>query len=60
MRAMGLRAIYRRPGTSRRSPDHLVFPCLLRSTKITPPNQVLATYITYMPMDLGVPIWWPS
>ena len=40
MRAMGLRAIYRRPSTSRRSPEHPVYPYLLRNAKITRPNQV--------------------
>ncbi len=41
MRAMGLRAIYRRPGTSRRSPEHPVYPYLLRNVRITRPNQSL-------------------
>ena len=41
MRALGLRAIYRRPGTSRRAPEHPVYPCLLRNAKITRPNQSL-------------------
>ena len=40
VRAMGLRAIYRRPGTSRRSPEHPVYPYLLRNVRITRPNQV--------------------
>ena len=41
MRAMGLRAIYRRPGTSRRSPEHSVYPYLLTNVRITRPNQSL-------------------
>ena len=41
MRAMGLRAIYRRPGISRRSPEHPVYPYLLRNVRITRPNQSL-------------------
>ena len=41
MRAMGLRAIYRRPDTSRRSPEHPVYPYLLRNVRITRPNQSL-------------------
>ena len=42
MRDMALRAIYRRPGTSRRSPEHPVYPHLLRNVRITRPNQSLA------------------
>ena len=38
MRAMGLWAIYRRPGTSRRLPEHRVYPYLLRNVRITRPN----------------------
>ncbi len=41
MRAMGLRVIYRRPGASRRSPEHPVYPYLLRNARITRPNQSL-------------------
>ena len=53
MRAMGLRAIYRRPSTSRRSPEHRVYPYLLRNARITRPNQVWAADITYLPMSRG-------
>ena len=53
MRAMGLRAIYRRPITSRRAPEHRVYPYLLRNTKITQPNQVWAADIAYLPMARG-------
>ena len=41
MRAMELRAIYRRPSTSRRSPEHQIYPYLLRHVRITRPNQSL-------------------
>ena len=59
MRAMGLRAIYRRPSTSRRSPEHPVYPYLLRNVRITRPNQSLPPRrrgyadITYLPMARG-------
>ena len=53
MRAMGLRAIYRRPSTTRRSPEHPVYPYLLRNARITRPNQVWAADITYLPMTRG-------
>ena len=53
MRVMGLKAIYRRPGTSQPSPDHKIYPCLLGGMKITRPNQVWAADITYIPMARG-------
>ena len=53
MRVMGLRAIYRGPGTSRPAPEHRVFPYLLRNVQITQPNEVWAADITYLPMARG-------
>ena len=41
MRAMGLRAIYRQPRTSRPAPEHPVYPYLPRNARITRPNQSL-------------------
>ena len=53
MRTMGLRAIYRQPGTSRPWPEHQVYPYLLRNAQITRPSQVGAADITYLPMTRG-------
>ena len=50
---MGLRAIYRRPRTSRTAPDHRVYPYLLENVKVAEPNQVWAADITYLPMARG-------
>ena len=57
MRAMGLRAIYRRPSSSRRSPEHPVYPYLLRNVRITRPNQEWAADIAY-PWPGGSSSWW--
>jgi putative transposase len=53
MQVMGLKAIYRRPKTSKPAPGHLIYPYLLCGMKITRPNQVWATDITYIPMARG-------
>ena len=53
MRVMEMRAIYRRPSTSRRAPEHRVYPYLLRNARITRPNQVWAADSTYLPMARG-------
>ena len=50
---MGLRAIYRRPRTSKPGLGHKVYPYLLRGMKIIRPNQVWAADITYIPMARG-------
>ena len=53
MRKMGIEALYRRPNTSRRHPEHPVYPYLLRNITVTQPNQVWAMDITYIPMARG-------
>ena len=53
MSLMGLRAIYRRPRTSKPGPGHKIYPYLLGGMKITRPNQVWAADITYIPMAKG-------
>jgi putative transposase len=53
MRLMGLRAIYRRPRTSKPALGHKIYPYLIGGVKITRPNQVWAADITYIPMARG-------
>ena len=53
MRLMALEAIYQKPNTSRKHPDHKVYPYLLRGLVIDRPNQVWCADITYIPMAKG-------
>jgi putative transposase len=53
MRRMGIEALYRKRNTSKRHPDHQVFPYLLRNIVIDRPNHVWAADITYIPMRRG-------
>ena len=53
MRMMGLKAIYWKPRTSKPAPGHKIYPYLLDGMKITRPNHVWATDITYIPMARG-------
>jgi len=53
MQIMGLRAIYRRPRTSKPAPGNKIHPYLLNGLKITRPNQVWCADVTYIPMAHG-------
>ncbi len=56
---MGLQAIYTRPKTTQRDPNHRIYPYLLRHLAVERPNQVWAASdapaspITYVPMPRG-------
>ncbi len=53
MRLMRLVPIYQEPNTSRKHPQHKVYPYLLKDLPITRPNQVWCADITYIPMQRG-------
>ena len=53
MRVMGLEAIYPKPRTTVRCPEHKIYPYLLRNVEIERPNHVWSTDITYIPMRGG-------
>jgi putative transposase len=53
MRLMGIQALYRKRSTSRRNPEHHVFPYLLRNLPIERANHVWCADITYIPMRQG-------
>lgn len=53
MRNMGLEAIYPKPNLSKHHPEHKIYPYLLRGVKITRPNQVWSTDITYIRLACG-------
>jgi len=53
MQEMGIVAIYPKPRTSVKSPEHKVYPYLLRRLEVTRPNQVWCADITYIPMGRG-------
>ena len=54
MLRMGMEALCPQPGTSKRHPDHQIYPYLLRQLAITRANQVWALDTTYIPMARGV------
>ena len=53
MRKMGIVALLPGPHTSKAHPGHPVYPYLLRGLKITRPDHVWCTDITYVPMNPG-------
>ena len=53
MRVMGLEAIYPKPRTNVVDKGHKVYPYLLRGVRITRPNQVWSTDITYIRLKKG-------
>jgi putative transposase len=53
MRLMGIEALYRRKSSTKRNPEHPVFPYLLRGLNIERPNQVWCADISYIPMRRG-------
>ncbi len=54
MKRMGIEAIYRKPGTSKKHPSHQVYPYLLRNLDIRHANQVWALDTTY----IWIARWW--
>ena len=53
MRVMGLEAIYPKPRLSMSGKEHRIYPYLLRGVKITHPDHVWSTDITYIRMHRG-------
>jgi len=48
MRHMGIEALYRKPSTTRRHPEHVVFPYLLRGLTIERPDHVWCADISVL------------
>lgn len=53
MRLMGLQAVVPGPHTSRRHPEHRIYPYLLRDLTIRGPDEAWCADITYLPMRRG-------
>jgi len=53
MRILGLAGMSPGPQTSRRHPQHAVYPYLLRGMNVVRPNQVWSTDITYIRLERG-------
>lgn len=54
IRRMGIAALYRRPRTTKIEPGDNIYPYLLRGMEITPPHQVWAMNIIYIPAARGL------
>ena len=54
MQVMGLQAFYKGRNTSKKHPQHPIYPYLLRGLPITRPNQVWCSDITYIPVRRGL------
>ena len=53
MKILGLEAIYQKPNMSKPSPNHKIYPYLLRNVKASYPNHIWGTDITYIRMQSG-------
>ncbi len=53
MRLMAVEAIYQKPNTSRKHPDHKTYPYLLKGLTIDHANHVWCADISYIPMAKG-------
>jgi putative transposase len=53
MRILGLTAMAPSPNTSKKHPEHTVYPYLLRGLDIVRPNQIWSTDITYIRLAHG-------
>lgn len=53
MKRMGVEALYKKPGISKKHPGHEIYPYLLRGLAINRANQVWALDTTYIPMAKG-------
>ena len=53
MKEMGIETLYQKPNTSRRHPEHAIYPYLLRNREINRANHVWAADISYIPMKRG-------